>query len=60
MISAEFLDIFGLIGFIMLFLIGLKIAGQKKLKYYGYITLLVSFIGIIADSYSIITNFIIP
>ncbi len=60
MIPAQYFDIFGLAGFIILFCIGLKIVKDKKLKYHGYAILLISLIGIIADSYSVITSFILP
>ena len=59
MIPAQFFDIFGLAGFIILFYTGLKIVKVKKLKPYGWVILLISLIGVIADSYSIITNFIL-
>jgi hypothetical protein len=58
MIPPEFFDIFGLMGFVILFFIGLRIIKEKKLKNYGQIILLISSIGIIADLYSVITNFI--
>jgi uncharacterized membrane protein len=59
MISAEFFDIFGLIGFIILFCIGIRIIKEKKLKYYGYIILLIGLIGLIVDTYTVISSFIL-
>ena len=59
MIETKFFDIFGLIGFIILFFIGLRIIKVKKLKNYGYVILLITVMGIIADSYSVITNFLL-
>lgn len=59
MIPAEYFDIFGLIGFIILFCIGLRIAREKKLRYHGYVVLLISLAGMIIDAYSIIANFIL-
>lgn len=59
MIPAQDFDIFGLIGFIILFYLGLKIIKEKKLKYYGYSILLITLIGAVIDAYSVITNFIL-
>jgi hypothetical protein len=59
MIQPEIFDILGLVGFIILFCIGLRIIREKKLKYYGYAILLISLIGIIADGYIIINKFIL-
>ncbi len=59
MIPAQFLDIFGFPGFVIIFLIGLRIIRDKKLKYYGYVISLISLIGIIADGYSLIITFIL-
>ena len=59
MIPAQYFDIFGLIGFVILFCIGLRVIKNKKLKYNGYVILLISLMGIIVDSYSVITNFVL-
>jgi uncharacterized membrane protein len=60
MIPAQNFDIFGLIGFVILFFIGIKILKEKKLRNLGYLVLLISLIGFIVDCYSVITNFILP
>lgn len=59
MIPAQFFDIFGVIGFILLFCIGLRFIKEKKFKYYTYSLLLISLIGVIIDVYNIIANFIL-
>ncbi len=60
MIQAHFFDIFGVLGFIILFCIGLRITEEKKLKYYGYAIMLIGVIGFVIDNYTVLTNFIFP
>ena len=59
--NAEFMDIFGFIGFWILFFIGTKIlkSKDKSLKKYGGIILIISILGIIIDGYIVLTNFIL-
>jgi hypothetical protein len=59
MIPAQDFDIFGLMGFVIMFYISVKIINNKKLKKYGYLLLLISILGFIADSYTVLTNFIL-
>ena len=60
-INAEFMDIFGLIGFIILLFLGIRIfqLGGEPLKIYAYIIILISLIGILIDGYIVITTFIL-
>jgi hypothetical protein len=61
MINAEFMDIFGLLGFIVLLFIGIKVLNSKdlSLKKYGVLTIIISSLGIIVDGYIVLTNFIL-
>lgn len=58
MVSAEFFDIFGFIGFLILLIIGLSIRKREKLA--SWIIIAISVIGVIVDGYIILTNFILP
>ena len=59
MIPAQFFDVFGLIGFVILFYVGTKIIKEKKLRSKGYMILIFSIIGIIVDSYNVLVNYIL-
>lgn len=57
----EFFDIFGFIGFLILFIIGIKIIKSKRRlpNWVGIIVLLISLIGLIVDGYVVISTFIL-
>lgn len=57
MISAEFTDIFGFIGFLILLITGISI--RKKAKIQSLIIIAISAIGLIIDGYIVLNNFII-
>ncbi len=59
MIPAQFFDILGLTGFVVLFCIGLKMIKERKLEHYGYIILLISLMGILVDAYVVTSYFIL-
>ena len=61
MILAEFMDIFGFIGFAILFFSATQIlkSKDKSIKRYGAIILAISIIGLIVDGYIVLTNFIL-
>lgn len=57
MFSAEFFDIFGLIGFVILFFVGMSI--RRRLIWQGRLVIAISLIGIIVDGWIVLTNFIL-
>lgn len=57
MINAETFDIFGIIGFLILLVIGLKI--RKKVKRESWIIIIISIIGLSIDTYIVLTKFIL-
>lgn len=57
--TPAFFDIFGFLGFIILFFIGLKIAKNKKLKNYGLVILVISSIGIIVDGIIVLMAYLL-
>ena len=57
MVSAEFFDVFGFLGFLILLSIGLSI--RKKVKKEAWIIIIISLLGLIIDGYIILTNFIL-
>lgn len=57
MILAQFLDIFGFGGFIILLICGIHMIKKDKLS--SVIIIIISIIGIIADGYSLIDTFIL-
>lgn len=57
MISAEFFDIFGFIGFLILLTTGISI--RKKVKNQSLIIIVISVIGLIVDGYIVLKNFIL-
>jgi hypothetical protein len=59
MISAEFFDIFGFIGFLILLTAGISLLKIKNAKKQALIIITISLIGLIVDGYVILTNFIL-
>ena len=57
MIPAEFFDIFGLIGFAILLIVGISI--RKKVKKEALIVIIISIIGLIVDGYVVLTKFVL-
>ena len=59
--NAEFFDIFGMLGFLILFICGIKIikSKEKRIKTCGYIVILISVIGFLVDSFIVIKNYLI-
>ena len=57
MIQAEFFDIFGFIGFLILLITGISI--RKKAKTQSLIIIVISAIGLIVDGYIVLKNFVI-
>ena len=57
MVNAEFFDIFGFIGFSILFITGISLL--KKSKKQAFVILVISLIGLLVDGYIVLTNFIL-
>lgn len=57
MVSAEFFDLFGLAGFLILLIIGISI--RKKVKKESLIIIVISIMGLIVDSYIVLTKFVL-
>ena len=57
MIKAEFFDIFGFMGFIILLIIGVSIINEVGTK--AWIVIIISLIGLIVDGYIVLTKFIL-
>ncbi len=57
MIDAEFFDIFGFIGFVILLITGISI--RNKVKKQSLIIIIISLIGLIVDGYIVLTKFIL-
>jgi len=59
--NAEFMDIFGLMGFAILLFSGIKVfkSKDKSIKKYGAIVIAISIIGLIVDGYIVTTTFIL-
>lgn len=57
MISAEFFDIFGLVGFLILFYLGISI--RKKVKKKAWIIIAISILGIIVDGFIVINTYLL-
>jgi hypothetical protein len=57
--NAEFLDIFGFIGFAILLFSGIKVlkSKDKLIKRYGLIITIISIIGLIVESFIIIKTY---
>ena len=57
MVGAEFFDIFGFVGFLILLVTGFLI--RKKEKVASWVIIGISLIGLIVDGYVIVKSFII-
>jgi hypothetical protein len=57
MVKAEFMDIFGVIGFLVLLITGISIIKEVKLA--SLIIIIISSLGLIVDSYIVIKTFIL-
>ena len=57
MVTAEFFDIFGFIGFLILLFIGISI--RDKVKREAWIIIVISLIGLIVGGYIVLTKFIL-
>jgi len=57
MVSAEFMDIFGLIAFIILLIIGISLLKVAKKR--AIVLIIISVLGLIVDGYIVLTNFIL-
>ena len=57
MIKAEIFDIPGFFLFIILLVVGISVVQREQL--FGFIAIGISCLGLLADGYSIITNFIL-
>lgn len=57
MISAEFMDIFGVIGFVILLITGISLLKKEKFK--ALIIVIISGLGLIVDLYIVISRFLI-
>ncbi|MEK6917351.1 MAG: hypothetical protein AABW51_00195 [Nanoarchaeota archaeon] len=57
MVKAEFMDIFGVIGFLILLITGISIIKEVKLA--SLIIIIISSLGLIVDSYIVIKTFIL-
>ena len=59
-IRPEFFDIFGLIVFAFLFMVGLKMIQKKKLpNWTGVVILLIAIAGLIVDGFIVIKTYIL-
>ncbi|MBI5803405.1 hypothetical protein HY448_01845 [Candidatus Pacearchaeota archaeon] len=57
MVRAEFFDVFGFIGFLILLFIGISIVDIVKIE--GLIIIIISSVGLIVDGYIVVTKFIL-
>ncbi|OGJ11944.1 hypothetical protein A3K62_01515 [Candidatus Pacearchaeota archaeon RBG_16_35_8] len=57
MVKAEFFDIFGFIGFVVLLITGLSIKNEIGIR--AWIIIIISLIGLIIDGYVVLTKFIL-
>ena len=57
MVKAEFFDIFGFIGFVILLIIGISI--KNIIGTMAWIIIVISLIGLIVDGYVVLTKFIL-
>jgi len=57
MLPAEFFDIFGFIGFLILLVTGVSI--RKKVRKEALVIIVISLIGLIVDGYIVLTNFVL-
>lgn len=56
-INAEFFDVFGFVGFLVLFFIGLTTRNLIGIK--AWIIIIISLIGLIADGFIVINSFVL-
>jgi len=60
MLSAEFMDIFGIIVFIIILYIGIRLKKRKKVKLWVCNLLIaIGIIGLLVDLYIVFSNFIL-
>lgn len=60
MISAEFMDIFGVIGFLIILFIGIKLKKRKKVNPLDYnLLIIIGLIGLIVDFTIVLSKFIL-
>ena len=61
MVNAEFLDIFGFFGFVIIFLIGIWMlnAKEKLPKWAAMILIIIGLLGLIIDGVVVITTYLI-
>ena len=57
--KAEFFDIFGFVGFVILSYIGIGLIKYKRHKNKGYIILIISLLGLIVDGYVVIKTYVL-
>lgn len=57
MVKAEFFDIFGFIGFVILLATGISVINTIGIK--AWIIIIISSIGLIVDGYVVLTKFIL-
>ena len=62
MVDAAFFDIFGVIGFVILLWIGLKLSKYKlkHVKVIGYVITAIATVGLIVDIYNVLHKYIVP
>ncbi|MFH1608042.1 MAG: hypothetical protein ABIA78_02820 [archaeon] len=59
-IQPEFFDIFGLVVFIFLFFVGMKMVKKQKIpEWAGYIVLLIAVLGLIVDGTIVIKTYLL-
>lgn len=61
-INPAFFDIFGIIVFIVLLIMGLKFSKYKikQVKYGGYFLIVIGLLGLVVDLYNVLNEYIIP
>lgn len=57
MVEAEFFDIFGFVGFLILLIMGISMV--KKVGIKAWIVIIISIIGLVIDGYIVLTKFIL-
>ncbi len=61
-INPAFFDIFGIIVFTILLIMGLKFSKYKvkQVKYGGYFLIVIGLLGLVVDLYNVLNEYIIP
>jgi F0F1-type ATP synthase assembly protein I len=61
-INPAFFDIFGIVVFLILLIMGLKFSKykDKQVKYGGYFLIVVGLLGLVVDLYNVLNEYIIP